>query len=202
MILHTKVRRQFTSHGKHVLTILRTNGREKIFDENIFSRLNHRKICVFFLFFWVYDEIADNFSHTRHKPWPQVVEFLRSFPSSSLIFDVGCGNGKYLNSREDLLMVRRERKSELFWFVWIFRFTSRKQIGADRSQSLLNICRQRNFQVFLSDCLKIPVRNDFFDGIICIAVIHHLSTEVRREEIVSTKSFRRIFLLRNEEFRR
>jgi alkylated DNA repair protein alkB family protein 8 len=55
----------------------------------------------------VYNDIAHNFSDTRHKPWPGVVDFLRSFPSGSLVLDIGCGNGKYMNVRNDLMMVRR-----------------------------------------------------------------------------------------------
>jgi alkylated DNA repair protein alkB family protein 8 len=54
----------------------------------------------------VYNEIAHNFSDTRHKPWPRVVDFLRSFPIGSLVLDVGCGNGKYMNIRNDLMMVK------------------------------------------------------------------------------------------------
>ncbi|CAF2400883.1 unnamed protein product [Rotaria sp. Silwood2] len=105
----------------------------------------------------VYNEIAHNFSDTRHKPWPRVVDFLRSFPNGSLILDVGCGNGKYMNIRNDIMM-----------------------IGCDRSEGLLQICRDRYFEVFLSDCMNIPVPTNMFDGAICIAVLHHISTEVRR----------------------
>ena len=54
----------------------------------------------------VYNKIAHNFSHTRYKPWPRVVDFLGSFPSGSLVLDVGCGNGKYMNIRNDLMMVK------------------------------------------------------------------------------------------------
>ena len=53
----------------------------------------------------VYYDIAHNFSDTRHKPWPRVVDFLRSFASGSLVLDIGCGNGKYMNVRNDLMMV-------------------------------------------------------------------------------------------------
>ncbi|CAF3313630.1 unnamed protein product [Rotaria socialis] len=105
----------------------------------------------------VYDKIAINFSDTRYKPWPRVVDFLRSFPCGSLILDVGCGNGKYMNISNDLMM-----------------------IGCDRSEGLLKICRDRYFQVFLCDCMNIPVPTNMFDGAICIAVLHHISTEERR----------------------
>ncbi len=63
----------------------------------------------------VYNDIAHNFSDTRHKPWPRVVDFLRSFSSGSLILDVGCGNGKYMNTRNDLMMVEK-----IIFFVLFF----------------------------------------------------------------------------------
>lgn len=63
----------------------------------------------------VYNDIAHNFSDTRHKPWPRVVDFLRSFPSSSLVLDIGCGNGKYMNVRNDLMMVGRCSA----WLRWV-----------------------------------------------------------------------------------
>ena len=51
-------------------------------------------------------------------------------------------------------------------------------MGCDRSEGLLQICRDRQYQVFLSDCMNIAVPTNMFDGIICIAVLHHISTEV------------------------
>lgn len=57
----------------------------------------------------IYNEIAHNFSDTRHKPWARVVDFLRTFSSGSLILDVGCGNGKYMNTRNDLMMVEKTK---------------------------------------------------------------------------------------------
>lgn len=52
------------------------------------------------------------------------------------------------------------------------------QIGSDRSFKLTEICRQRGFQAFVADVLSVPLRSESFDVCICIAVIHHLSTEV------------------------
>lgn len=105
----------------------------------------------------IYNEIADHFSHTRHSAWPGVARFINSIEPRSYMIDIGCGNGKYLNLRDDLY-----------------------SFGCDFSQGLINICHQRNFNCFVSDCLCIPVKTDFFDNAICIAVIHHLSTEVRK----------------------
>ena len=44
----------------------------------------------------VYNVIADHFSNTRHKQWPNVVRFLDMLDCGSLVIDIGCGNGKYL----------------------------------------------------------------------------------------------------------
>ena len=51
-----------------------------------------------------YDLIADEFDKTRIRLWSCVISFLNSFPSNSSILDIGCGNGKYLNYRNDLFM--------------------------------------------------------------------------------------------------
>lgn len=105
----------------------------------------------------VYDNIAEHFSETRHTQWPRVAEFLKSFQQSSIILDVGCGNGKYLNSNSDLL-----------------------NIGCDRSNGLLKLCTTLQYNVFRCDCLYIPIRSNSIDGCISIAVIHHLATKERR----------------------
>jgi alkylated DNA repair protein alkB family protein 8 len=53
----------------------------------------------------VYNKISDHFSSTRHTPWPGVVNFIQSMSQHARMLDVGCGNGKYLNLRNDLFPV-------------------------------------------------------------------------------------------------
>nr|XP_009682102.1 PREDICTED: alkylated DNA repair protein alkB homolog 8 isoform X2 [Struthio camelus australis] len=60
----------------------------------------------------VYEEIAAHFSSTRHSPWPQIVEFLRSLPKGAIVADVGCGNGKYLGINKDLYMAKISYEKE------------------------------------------------------------------------------------------
>ena len=52
------------------------------------------------------------------------------------------------------------------------------QVGSDRSSSLCSICRSRGHESLICDCLSVPLRTAVFDAVVCIAVIHHLSTEV------------------------
>ena len=126
----------------------------------------------------VYDKIATHFSHTRYKPWPQVENFLKSLPENSLILDIGCGNGKYLQSNDKINI-----------------------IGTDRSINLLKICREKilNSQLFSCDSLKLPIRNNTFDAAISIAVIHHFSNDNLRiqaiKEIVRILKINGLFLI-------
>eukprot|EP00388_Colpodella_angusta_P002865 GDKJ01010116.1.p1 GENE.GDKJ01010116.1~~GDKJ01010116.1.p1 ORF type:complete len:257 (-),score=34.47 GDKJ01010116.1:49-819(-) len=106
----------------------------------------------------VYEDIAGHFSDTRHKPWPKVADFVAQFPCGSLIADIGCGNGKYLPCASPGVYM----------------------MGCDRSLNLCSISKQRGNDVWTSDCISTPLRDNILDGVISIAVIHHLSTEAKR----------------------
>ena len=128
----------------------------------------------------IYSQIATHFSDTRYKPWPKIADFLSSLPSGSIVTDIGefmlcityttlndyalsfllgCGNGKYLGVNRDVFMV-----------------------GSDMCPELVAIANGRGHEVLVSDCLSLPYRDSLFDAAICIAVLHHLSTEERRRE--------------------
>ncbi|KAL1377829.1 hypothetical protein pipiens_001510 [Culex pipiens pipiens] len=110
----------------------------------------------------VYDEIAKHFSETRHSPWPRVESFIKSLPAGSVLLDVGCGNGKYLGLRPDII-----------------------PIGCDRSAELLKLCLERGHKVAQCDCLALPFPTASADACISIAVVHHLATEERRRQALS-----------------
>jgi len=42
----------------------------------------------------------------------------------------------------------------------------------------VEICRERGFPAVIADILDTPLRDGSVDVCLCIAVIHHLSTEV------------------------
>ena len=44
----------------------------------------------------VYEAIAPHFSATRHSHWPRITQYLAGIPTGSVVADIGCGNGKYL----------------------------------------------------------------------------------------------------------
>lgn len=106
----------------------------------------------------VYENIANHFDKTRHKQWPIVENFLLNLPKKSFVLDVGCGNGKYLKTNRTIVT-----------------------FGVDRCLNLVEICNKKNLNLtLLCDSLHLPFKHNFFDYIICIAVIHHFSSRERR----------------------
>ncbi|KAF6021374.1 ALKBH8 [Bugula neritina] len=112
----------------------------------------------------VYDNIATHFSGTRHKQWPRVVQFLNSLSTYSIVVDIGCGNGKYLTN---------DGSHHLYKVCWI-----RKKSGVGCHLSI------KNYPIVQADCLATPLRDSVADASICIAVIHHLATESRRQAAI------------------
>mmetsp|Transcript_12537 Transcript_12537/g.18944 ORF Transcript_12537/g.18944 Transcript_12537/m.18944 type:complete len:275 (+) Transcript_12537:46-870(+) len=114
----------------------------------------------------VYDSIASHFSATRYKPWPLVSNFLKQnkdvIGKGAWIADIGCGNGKYLGENpSDTVMV-----------------------GGDYCANLVKIVADRGHQGFVIDSLALPFRDQCFDAAICVAVIHHMSSEQRRRKAI------------------
>jgi len=109
----------------------------------------------------VYDKIANEFDNTRYRPWTCVESFLKGIPTKSLIGDIGCGNGKNMLYRNDLV-----------------------NYGCDFSKNLVNICLKKNLNVVYGNVLDIPFETDTFDYTMCIAVIHHLSTIENRKKAI------------------
>ena len=73
------------------------------------------------------------------------------------MYDVGCGNAKYFSLNPNLLMV-----------------------GCDSSSNLLAICNEKGMNSVVAAVQSLPFRSASADHLICIAVLHHLSSESRR----------------------
>lgn len=104
----------------------------------------------------VYEEIAPHFSNTRSYKWSWVIDFLDSLKTDSIVYDLGCGNGRNMDHG------------------------SLKFIGIDNCESFVSICKNKNLSVINSNITKIPLNNNSADAIICIAVFHHLSSMENR----------------------
>lgn len=117
----------------------------------------------------VYERIAEHFSTTRHKPWPRVVQFVRAVPPGGVLIDLGSGNGKNILDRSDII-----------------------QLAGERSGALLEACRVRCESVpGAADCVRLdmlaaPLADECADAVLCIAVVHHLSSEARRLQAIAS----------------
>ncbi|XP_028025903.1 alkylated DNA repair protein alkB homolog 8 [Bombyx mandarina] len=116
----------------------------------------------------VYEQIAGHFSTTRHKPWPKVVDFMQHVPAGSIVLDLGCGNGKNILNRTDIL-----------------------QVAGERSSGLLEECKGLTARISGADCIRLDLLNtglkdECADFIICVAVVHHFSTQARRLHSLQT----------------
>jgi len=106
-----------------------------------------------------YDKIANEFDKTRIRLWNCVTSYLNLFPSNSYILDIGCGNGKYMTYRNDL----------------IFK-------GIDLSNELVKICCYKKLDVIQGDMCNLPYDNDLFDGLLVVASYHHLNNDIDRQK--------------------
>jgi tRNA (uracil-5-)-methyltransferase TRM9 len=117
----------------------------------------------------IYNLIANKFDNTRQYHWKCVKEYINSINSFSLdntidFIDIGCGNGKYFSLCNNF----------------------RNVYAVDNSIELLSIVKHRypNVKTLEADATDIPVDDKTFDYAISIAVIHHLSTEERRINLI------------------
>lgn len=115
----------------------------------------------------IYEKIAFHFSATRNgDKWSYVVDFIESLNSKSILIDLGCGNGKYIDTRRDIIY-----------------------IAMDNCENLLtcaqNIFKNETHVTYLKgDIQEIPINNDYVDNFISIAVFHHIYEETNRFKCV------------------
>ncbi|CAH0560370.1 unnamed protein product [Brassicogethes aeneus] len=103
----------------------------------------------------VYEQLDAEGLH--NEPWPKVEQFIDELEPGSIVCDIGCGNGKYLDINKSIF-----------------------NIGAERSFKLSNIAREKQNEVIILDNLSLPFRDESLDAVISIAVIHHFASTERR----------------------
>src|SRR3989338_3277331 len=113
-----------------------------------------------------YNNIAQDFDRTRHKPWKEVVNFLKNIKDkNATILDLGCGNGRHLRAAKELGF--------------------NNFIAVDFSSSFVKIVKKSfpNAKVIKSDLTDLSkIKNNSVDAILYIAALHHLPTEKERNK--------------------
>lgn len=116
-----------------------------------------------------YEKIADEFAKTRQKLWADLHFIPDRIVTSSKILDVGCGNGRLLES---------------------LKIKNVQYTGIDTSSKLISLAKT-NFadyklaRFLVGDALSLPFENDTFDYVVSIAVLHHIPSHKLRRQVVS-----------------
>ncbi|XP_067913021.1 probable tRNA methyltransferase 9B [Heterodontus francisci] len=109
----------------------------------------------------VYEQTAPYFIELPSKAWPSVRQFLLDQEPGSLIADVGCGIGKYLSVNSQAY-----------------------KLGSDYCSPLVEIAKRHGHEVMVCDNLVLPYKDQCFNAVISIGVIHHFSTKGRRIQAI------------------
>lgn len=107
-----------------------------------------------------YDSIAETFSGTRYKAWPSTIKFVTGLPAGTRCLEVGCGNAKNM-IRNDIDM-----------------------IGVDSSKNLIDIGIAKGKKVEICDGCDLRFKDNEFDSVFSIAVLHHVSSRERRNRFI------------------
>lgn len=112
-----------------------------------------------------YNLIADQFASTRHFNWTDTTKPIKELGlgKNDKILDLGCGNARLYELLKDY---------DIQYF------------GSDISDRLVNIAKKNvphgNFEV--CNLLDTSYKNNFFDSVISIAVLHHIPrVELRKK---------------------
>ena len=108
----------------------------------------------------MYDNFAKEFDHTRYSIWKSVKTFLDNLPKYSIIADVGCGNGKNIRYRSDLIFFGNDICEELI------------EIAKTKDKT------NRNSYIICNGD-RLPYKSNTYDAVICIAVLHHVKNRKR-----------------------
>lgn len=105
-----------------------------------------------------YDAVAEDFSRTRRRPWSDFEKFVPYLPIKGRVLDVGCGNGRLLK--------------------WLPAESYSFYLGVDVSRELLELARKehRGSKIHFKkgDALNLPVKDQSYDAVFCIATLHHI----------------------------
>jgi len=129
-----------------------------------------------------WDAIAHSFDSTRRNPWKQCLDFINSLPKTSVVADIGCGNGRHLIPCAQ---------------------HCQKAMGIDISRNLLYITETKlkelniaNIHLCHANVSQLPLRDESVDAVLYIASLHNV--EGHDSRIQSLKEVNRILKVDGE----
>ena len=122
-----------------------------------------------------YDAIADSFSDTRSRPWPEMEKFASLVARGDRVLDIGCGNGRMYQ----LLAEKAISYEGIDVSAGLIRHAQAQwgSVGT-LAQSGSTFDARANFRV--GSWLALPYPDASFDVVVSIATLHHIpSGELR-----------------------
>jgi len=110
-----------------------------------------------------YENESKSFSDTRFCIWNAVYQFGKQFQKHHKVLDAGCGNGKNIQFFKDKCQIS----------------------GFDKSHNLVEICHLQQFNVEYGIVENIQYPDNSYDFVICVAVIHHIDTDICRVKAIT-----------------
>lgn len=115
----------------------------------------------------LYDIIAKEFSATRSRPWNYIIEYARKIRPQSIVADLGCGSGRHTLPY-----------AQMGHYV-IALDISRKMLKITKSKLLKNGIFY-NVDIIQASITHLPLRQNTFNLVMCIATLHHIPTRIDR----------------------
>ena len=118
----------------------------------------------------MWNSLADSWNKFRNTPRKEAIDFAASLTGKKRILDVGCGNARNL-----------------------LPFAGNELYGIDFSENMIiaarKFCRTHDLKVKLkvADAKKLPYKKDYFDVVLCMAVLHHFSPTLQRAVLKEIK---------------
>lgn len=112
-----------------------------------------------------YNQIAENFASTRTQVWPEINFLFDYIKPGDKVLDLGCGHGRYL--------LEIKKRGGIYF-------------GIDGSKELIKIAKDKypKENIQMADVLTLPFKNNFFDIVYSLAVLHHIPSVALREQFL------------------
>jgi len=113
----------------------------------------------------LYDQIAEDFSASRAKLWPEFEYFKGYLKNGQDILDLGCGNGRLVELLNEYKM---------------------NYTGLDYSQKIIEQAKKKypNQKFIVADALDLSLLNQKFDIVFCVALLHHIPSKKLRLQVM------------------
>jgi len=108
-----------------------------------------------------FDQIAQEFSRSRAYLWEELIPLIRYIQPKDKVLDLGCGNGRLLSGLKDKEV---------------------EYVGIDSSERLIEIAKakyqgEERSKFLVVEALTLPFRDNHFDKVFSIAVLHHIPSD-------------------------